>query len=272
MIPNGVTNIRGSAFFACYGLKSIAFPDSVTSIGDWAFSNCKALESVIFNEGVTSIANGAFFSCPALTDVYYAGTEEQKNAISIGNSNSDLMDAVWHYNSTGHEHIWDSGVVTTPPTDTEIGVKTYTCSKCGETKTEEIPAIPGTPIDSAIITIGTTVDDDVVVTITVDGKELVDGTDYTFTSTTSDDGTVSVTITGCGEHIGTTTVTLDHTPGDMDGKDGVTILDVLTLLKAVAGIIDEPAHSDVNGDGEVTILDVLHLLKYVAGINGTTIY
>ena len=37
-------------------------------------------------------------------------------------------------------HEWDDGVVTTEPTCTEEGVKTFTCSKCGETRTEPISA------------------------------------------------------------------------------------------------------------------------------------
>ena len=37
------------------------------------------------------------------------------------------------------EHTWDSGKVTKEPTETAEGVKTYTCSVCGETKTEAIP-------------------------------------------------------------------------------------------------------------------------------------
>ena len=39
------------------------------------------------------------------------------------------------------DHAWDDGVVTTEPTCTEKGVKTYTCSKCSKTKTEELPAL-----------------------------------------------------------------------------------------------------------------------------------
>ena len=37
-------------------------------------------------------------------------------------------------------HAWDSGKVTKPATETEDGVKTFTCTRCGETKTEVIPA------------------------------------------------------------------------------------------------------------------------------------
>lgn len=37
------------------------------------------------------------------------------------------------------EHTWDNGKVTTEPTETAEGVKTYSCSTCGQTKTETIP-------------------------------------------------------------------------------------------------------------------------------------
>ena len=37
-------------------------------------------------------------------------------------------------------HAWDSGTVTKQPTATETGVRTYTCTRCNATKTETIPA------------------------------------------------------------------------------------------------------------------------------------
>ena len=37
-------------------------------------------------------------------------------------------------------HAWDEGKVTKPATEAEDGVKTFTCTRCGETKTETIPA------------------------------------------------------------------------------------------------------------------------------------
>ena len=37
-------------------------------------------------------------------------------------------------------HDWDSGTVTKQPTATETGVRTYTCTRCSVTKTETIPA------------------------------------------------------------------------------------------------------------------------------------
>ncbi len=40
-------------------------------------------------------------------------------------------------------HDWDEGKITTPATATANGVKTFTCKRCGETKTEVIPATGG---------------------------------------------------------------------------------------------------------------------------------
>jgi len=41
-------------------------------------------------------------------------------------------------------HTWNDGVVTTPATEEVPGVKTYTCTVCGQTKTEEIPVLEHT--------------------------------------------------------------------------------------------------------------------------------
>ena len=40
------------------------------------------------------------------------------------------------------DHKWDEGKVTTEPTTTTEGVKTYTCGTCGGTKTESVPVLP----------------------------------------------------------------------------------------------------------------------------------
>lgn len=51
----------------------------------------------------------------------------------------DGMTLYAKWNDT-HEHVWGEGAITTKPTCTTPGVKTYTCSVCQKTKTEEIPA------------------------------------------------------------------------------------------------------------------------------------
>ena len=54
----------------------------------------------------------------------------------------------WHKSTCGHElisskaeHSWDNGTVTTEATHTADGVRTYTCTVCGATRTESIPAL-----------------------------------------------------------------------------------------------------------------------------------
>ena len=43
-------------------------------------------------------------------------------------------------------HTWDDGVITTAPTCENAGVKTFTCTRCKETKTEAISATGHTPV------------------------------------------------------------------------------------------------------------------------------
>ena len=167
------TLVQYPGAFAAY-----AIPDSVTSIGAGAFGGCTSLTSVTIPDSVTSIGDGAFASCTSLTDVYYAGSEAQWKAISISSTgNNGLLTANIHYNYVSHTHsykavvtaptctekgytthtcacgdsyvdtytdalghAWDNGKVTKEPTETETGVKTFTCTRCGETKTEVIPA------------------------------------------------------------------------------------------------------------------------------------
>ena len=56
-------------------------------------------------------------------------------------------------------HTWDSGVVTVKPTETENGVRTYTCAVCKGTKTEVeeyIDDVPNTGDITPVITLGAT--------------------------------------------------------------------------------------------------------------------
>ena len=58
----------------------------------------------------------------------------------------------WHAATCDHKeevkdkaaHTWDAGKVTKAPTETEAGVKTYTCTVCGQTRTEEIAKLAHT--------------------------------------------------------------------------------------------------------------------------------
>ena len=52
------------------------------------------------------------------------------------------------------EHVWNDGVVTTPATCTVDGVKTYTCTKCGASKTEAVPAAGHNYVDGVCTACG----------------------------------------------------------------------------------------------------------------------
>lgn len=43
-----------------------------------------------------------------------------------------------------HTHTWDDGRITTAPTESSTGIKTYTCTGCGATKTETVAKLPHT--------------------------------------------------------------------------------------------------------------------------------
>ena len=49
-------------------------------------------------------------------------------------------------------HNWDDGQVTRASTETEVGIMTFTCTRCGETKTETIPVLPHTHSYKAVVT------------------------------------------------------------------------------------------------------------------------
>ena len=55
-------------------------------------------------------------------------------------------------------HKWDNGTVTTQATEGKPGVRTYKCTVCGETKTEEIPALDHTHKHTATVTAPTCTD------------------------------------------------------------------------------------------------------------------
>ncbi|MCD7844234.1 MAG: bifunctional metallophosphatase/5'-nucleotidase, partial [Clostridiales bacterium] len=106
-------------------------------------------------------------------------------------------------------HVWDEGTVTTEATETEDGVMTYTCTVCGETKTEAIPATGHNYV--AVVTAPTCTEQGYTTytcsicgdTYTADETDALghtwdDGT-VTTAATKTEDGVMTYTCTVCGE-------------------------------------------------------------------------
>lgn len=74
----------------------------------------------------TEAGSNAYWSCDRCNK-YFSDAE----------GNSEVENNSWIIQASGHH--WDKGVVTKDPTETEKGIKTFTCTACKETKTEEIP-------------------------------------------------------------------------------------------------------------------------------------
>lgn len=99
-IPDSVESIGLDAFAYCTSLESITIPDSIVSIEEGTFHWCKSLTSITIPDSVTTIGDSVFFGCDLLKDIYYEGSEEEWNKISIGLYNEDWQESVTiHYSS-----------------------------------------------------------------------------------------------------------------------------------------------------------------------------
>lgn len=134
---NAGINIGDYVFYNCNSLRSASLSNRVSSIGygafadtpivwvkisngnhtmtidKYAFSGCYDLKAVSIPKNITSVGTSAFGSCTSLSDVYYAGTQKQYNALctSVGGNNDSYTDATWHYESMGPD-VWPSTAFT----------------------------------------------------------------------------------------------------------------------------------------------------------------
>lgn len=91
IIPDSVKTIGADAFYWCTGLTDITIPDSVKTIGYGAFYCCQKLENISISKSVIEIDFSAFEGCNRLTNVYYAGTRDEWNSISINSSGNENL-------------------------------------------------------------------------------------------------------------------------------------------------------------------------------------
>ena len=178
-IPAGVSTIPEDCFRGCTALADIDLPGTVTSVGHNAFTGCTALTDVRCYGAAPAVEPGnseAHSFEPATVTVHYNpamnwtldadgkwqgytvsdkgvcthtdyGTTERTVPATCGEagrvdticSNCGEVISTRELPPTG-AHVWDNGVVTTAPTETTPGVRTYTCTVCGDIREEAIPA------------------------------------------------------------------------------------------------------------------------------------
>ena len=178
-IPAGVSTIPEDCFRGCTALADIDLPGTVTSVGHNAFTGCTALKDVRCYGAAPAVEPGnseAHSFEPATVTIHYNpamnwtldadgkwqgytvsdkgacthtdyGSTERTVPATCGEagrvdticSNCGEVVSTRELPPTG-AHVWDNGVVTTAPTETTPGVRTFTCSGCDQTRTETIPA------------------------------------------------------------------------------------------------------------------------------------
>lgn len=102
--------------FEYTNLQEVFFPSSVTDIMYRSFQYCESLTSIELPITVETIEENAFRGCYNLTDVYYQGTEADRDAMYIEEwGNESLLGATWHYEWTNEnwapipecDHVYD---------------------------------------------------------------------------------------------------------------------------------------------------------------------
>ena len=79
---------------------AMTVPEGVTSIGDFSLAEY-GLECIYLPLSLERIGQYAFWHCNMLTDIFYAGSEEDWNKVSIGQKNDGLDHVTVHYNCAG---------------------------------------------------------------------------------------------------------------------------------------------------------------------------
>ncbi|MBQ8210134.1 MAG: leucine-rich repeat domain-containing protein [Clostridia bacterium] len=92
-LPNSVKIIEEYLFGDCRNLINIEIPSGVTDVEEHAFGGCIKLESITIPSSVTAIEDYAFDCCDELEYVFFEGTKEQWDEISIGTGNECLVSA-----------------------------------------------------------------------------------------------------------------------------------------------------------------------------------
>lgn len=82
-IPNTVKTVGQRAFWCAPLMTSVVIPEGVEELEECAFADCLKLETVYWPRSLKTI-DVSFAGCDALSDIYYAGSEEEWDALGLG--------------------------------------------------------------------------------------------------------------------------------------------------------------------------------------------
>ena len=91
VIPDTVKEIDGYAFFDCRNVEELSIPNGVKVIKEVAFAICRKMKSITLPNSLSMIERSVFSQCDSLKDVYYQGTKEEWEKISIDSVDNDSL-------------------------------------------------------------------------------------------------------------------------------------------------------------------------------------
>ena len=113
-------------------VKIYYWSDSNINLTTWPGENMKPEQDNIYS-----------FTLPAEATmvIFNNGSGTQTSDLSIPEDNNlYIYNSGWGNYAQGCDHTWDDGKITTSPTCTEDGLRTYSCTICGDTTSESIAA------------------------------------------------------------------------------------------------------------------------------------
>ena len=157
-LPGTVTSVGHNAFTGCTALKDVRCYGAAPTVepgNSEAHSFEPAIVTIHYNPdpvyGWTLDADGKWqgYTVSSKGACLHTGYGTTENTVPATCGEAGRVDTICsncgdvvstkEIPATG-AHTWGNGTVTTEPTENEPGVRTYTCTVCGQTRTETIPA------------------------------------------------------------------------------------------------------------------------------------
>ena len=210
-------SIALAAFSNCTSLKEIILEQSTSELEDFVLYGINSLDRLeIQNRNCTITDNYNTFSISGTIYGYSGSTAE-----SFANRKNITFVPL----DEEHTHIWNNGEITKAATCEEEGVMTFTCTTCGDTRTESIQKTAHTPevmpaVAATCKATGLTegskcsVCGEILVAQEVTPKIAHTWNDGVITkvATCEEEGVTTFTCTACGETKTESIQKADHTP------------------------------------------------------------